>query len=153
VIHLLHQLCLLIGIETGKYVEKIAAANHTQILKGRLHNLAYPQSLKTRGTLKEQPQFISGNSLELREIVVLSLACNLKSHLSEGTDAIRVPPVILLIHFMPTGAIVDNFLLVSQVAQVSANNRSKLFVFPYRLCGSDRDSSQSNERREHTAVK
>jgi hypothetical protein len=37
---------------------------------------------------------------------------------------------------MSTGAIIDNFLLISQVAEIRTNDRSELWRFPNRLSGS-----------------
>jgi len=53
---------------------------------------------------------------------------------------------------MSTDAIIDNLLLVSQIAQISSNYGAKWLVFPHRLCGSGETGTENDERSEETGA-
>jgi hypothetical protein len=52
---------------------------------------------------------------------------------------------------MSAGAIVDNLLLISQVTEIRANDRSELLIFLDRLRGHVETGTEKNRRGEQSA--
>jgi hypothetical protein len=49
-------------------------------------------------------------------------------HLPEGLNAVGVAPIVRNGYFFSACAIIDNFLLIVQIAQIGGHNRTKFVV-------------------------
>jgi hypothetical protein len=144
-IDVFQQLRLFIRVETSEDVKEITTPNGAEILKSRLDHFPYLKTLKARGTLKKETQFISSDRLELRKIVVLGLSGNLHRHLPQGANTVGVSSIVLLVHLMAAGAIVNNFLFVPQITQVSAHHWTIVLVVSRGLSESSNYAAQDSE--------
>ncbi len=69
-----------------------------------------------------------GNRLQLRQIVVVSLARQAYRHLAQSFYSVGIVTIITRTHFPPAGPIVHHFLLVPQVSKVGTDHWTKFFV-------------------------
>jgi hypothetical protein len=84
----LDQFGLFVRIKAGENVEHLASPDSSEIPEGRVQNIAYSYRPKPRRTFEQEAQFICGDGLELRQIIILRIFCNSHGHLSQCPDSV-----------------------------------------------------------------
>jgi hypothetical protein len=121
--------CLLIWIEARKNVKNVAGTHAAQVSEGCLNYLSNLECVCPRWLREQRSEFVGCHSFEFRKIVIVAVSGYPNGHLPERPYAIGVFNVITAADFVTAGAIIDNVLLVTQVPQIGAYHRPKLFVF------------------------
>jgi hypothetical protein len=103
--------------------------------------------MRARGIFKQDSHLVRSDRFELRHKVVAGFCHQTDRHLPQGANAIRIAPVVVTGYLATTRSIVNDFLLVTQVAKIRLHYGSEPGLFhPLRLRNSTCDCQHENQR-------